>query len=110
MGKNELTSNSCQIIKKNPKLQLCRQHVPLEALFLVVGGFIVPPIENAVCTAAILDSFVMSSTPEMVKTHLSSGHEPQGTIDKLEVCFYLKPSLILMTSIKYVKIIVYLFN
>ena len=32
--------------------------------------------------------FVISSTPEVVKTHLSSGHEPQGTIDKLEVCFY----------------------
>ena len=42
--------------------------------FLVVGGFIVPPKENAVCTAATLDFFVMSSTPEVVKTHLSSGH------------------------------------
>ena len=44
----------------------------MEALFLVVGGLIVPPKENAVCTAAILDFFVMSSTPEVVKTHLSS--------------------------------------
>ena len=44
--------------------------------------------------------FVMSSTPEVVKTHLSSGHEPQGTIDTLEVCFYHKPSLILMRFIK----------
>ena len=59
-----------------------------------------PPKENAVCTAAILDFFVMSSTPEVVKTHLSSGHEPQGTIDTLEVCFYHKPSLILMRFIK----------
>ena len=32
-----------------------RQHVPLEALYLVVGGLIVPPKRNAVCTAAILD-------------------------------------------------------
>ena len=62
---------------KNPKLQLCRLHVPLEALYFVVGGLIVPPKENAVCTAAILDFFVMSSTPEVVKTHLSCGHEPQ---------------------------------
>ena len=75
-------------------------HVPLEALYFVVGGLIVPPKENAVCTAAILDFFVMSSTPEVVKTHLSSGHEPQGTIDTLELCFYHKPSLILMRFIK----------
>ena len=43
--------------KENPKLQLCRLHVLLEALFFVVGGLIVPPKENAVCTAAILDFF-----------------------------------------------------
>ena len=59
-----------------------------------------PPKENAVFTAAILDFFVMSSTLEVVKTHLSSGHEPQGTIDTLEVCLYHKPSLILMKFIK----------
>ena len=29
-----------------------------------------------------------------LKTHLSSGHESQGTIDTLEVCFFHKPSLI----------------
>ena len=29
-------------------------YVPLEALYLVVGGLIVPPKENAVCKAAIL--------------------------------------------------------
>ena len=40
---------------KNPKLQLCRQHVPLEAPYLVVGGLIVPPKGNAACTAAILN-------------------------------------------------------
>ena len=51
-----------------------------------------PPKENADGTAAILDFLVMSSTPLGVKTHLTSGHELQGTIDKLEVCFYLKPS------------------
>ena len=45
--------------------------------------------DHAVGTAVILNFFVMSSTPQGVKTHLSSGHEPQGTIDKLEVCFYL---------------------
>ena len=46
--------------------------------------------------------FVMSSTPQVVKTHLSTGHESQGTIDELEVCFHLKPSLRLMKFIKYV--------
>ena len=71
-----------------------------EAQFLLVGGLIVPPKENAVGTAAILDFFVMSSALEVGKTHLSSGHEPQGTIDTLEVCFYNKPSLIIMRFIK----------
>ena len=47
-------------------------HVPLEALYLVVGGLIVPPKENAVCTAAILDFFVMSSMPEVVKTKVET--------------------------------------
>ena len=37
----------------------------------------------------------------LVKTHLSSGQNPQGTINKLEVCFYRKPSLGLMTLIIY---------
>ena len=50
----------------------------------MAGYLIVPPMDNAVGTAAILDFFVMSLTPQVVKTHLSSGHEPQGTIDKLE--------------------------
>ena len=67
---------------------------------------ILPPKENAVGTAQFWIFFDMSSTPQVVKTYLSNDHEPQRTIDKLEVCFYLKPSLILMTSIKYVKIIV----
>ena len=34
---------------------MCRQHVPLEALYLVVGGVKVPPKENLVSTVAILD-------------------------------------------------------
>ena len=38
---------------KNPKLQ----HVPLEALYFRVGGLIVPPKENPVCKAAMLDFF-----------------------------------------------------
>ena len=59
-----------------------------------------PPKEIVVSTAAILDFLVMSSTPQGVKSHLSTGHEPQVTIDKLEVCFHLKPSLKLMTFIK----------
>ena len=50
-----LTAVSRPYPLKNPKLQLCRHHVPLEALYLVVGGLIVPPKGNAVCTAAILD-------------------------------------------------------
>ena len=39
------------------KIAAVPTHVPLEALYLVVGGLIVPPKENAVCTAAILDFF-----------------------------------------------------
>ena len=52
--------------------------------------------------------FVMSSTPQSVKTHLSSGHEPHGTIDKLEASFFLKPSLRIMPFIIYVRIDDYL--
>ena len=63
-----LCSNKMQNVKYiNPKLQLCRKHVPLEALSLVVCGLIVPPKENAVCTASMLEFFVMSSTPEVIK-------------------------------------------
>ena len=47
---------------ENSKLQLCRQHVPLEALYLVVGGLIVPPKEMLSPKHAILDFFVMSSS------------------------------------------------
>ena len=41
--------------KINPKIAAVATHVPLEALYLVVGGLIVLPKDNAVCTAAILD-------------------------------------------------------
>ena len=41
--------------QKKSKIAAVPTHVPLEALYLVVGGLIVPPKENAVCTAAILD-------------------------------------------------------
>ena len=60
----------------------------------IFGGWWIDSAAKRKCClhAAILDFFVMSSTPEVVKTHLSSGHESQGTIDKLEVCFYHKPS------------------
>ena len=40
---------------ENPKLQLCRQHVPLEVLYLVFGRLIVRPKENTVGTPAIWD-------------------------------------------------------
>ena len=68
----------------------------------IFGGWWIDSASKRKCcfTAAILDFFVMSSTPEMVKTHLSRGHPPQGTIDTLEVSFYHKPSLILMRFIK----------
>ena len=68
----------------------------------IIGGWLIDCASKGKCclSAAILDFFAMSSTPQGVKTHLSIGHEPQGTIDKLEVCFYLKPSLIIMTFIK----------
>ena len=75
------------------KIAAVPTHVPLEAQYLVVGGLIVPAKENAVCTPEFWICFVISSTPEVVKTHLSSGHEPQGAIYTLEVCFYHKPSL-----------------
>ena len=42
-------------IRKKSEIAAVPTHVPLEALYLVVGGLIVPPKENAVCTAAILD-------------------------------------------------------
>ena len=61
-----VTLNRCKNVSKkcnkNPKLQLCRQHVPLEALYLVVGGLIVPPKGNAVCTAVNFGFFVMPSS------------------------------------------------
>ena len=40
---------------KNPKLQLCRHHFPLEALSIHQPPNIVPPKEHSVGTAAILD-------------------------------------------------------
>ena len=41
--------------KKKSKIAAVPTHVPLEALYLVVGGLIVPLKENAVCTVPILD-------------------------------------------------------
>ena len=41
--------------RKKSKIAAVPTHVPLKALYLVGGGLIVPPNENAVCTAAILD-------------------------------------------------------
>ena len=40
---------------KKSKIAAVPTQVPLKALYLVGGGLIVPPNENAVCTAAILD-------------------------------------------------------
>ena len=40
---------------KKSKIAACADAFPLEALYLVVGGLIVPPKGNAACTAAILD-------------------------------------------------------
>ena len=55
-------------------------HVPLEALYLVVGGLIVPPKENAVCTAAILDFLSCHHHYEGVKPFqkgVSEGNDPK---------------------------------
>ena len=41
--------------EKNLKLQLCRQHFLVEALSVIEPPNIVPPSENAVGTAVILD-------------------------------------------------------
>ena len=61
-------------------MQLCRQHVPLEALYLVVGGLIVPPKGNAVCTAAILDFLSCHHHYKGVKPFqkgVSEGNDPK---------------------------------
>ena len=52
----ELNASVLLILIKS-KIAAVPTHVPLEALYLVVGGLIVPPKENTVCTAAILDFF-----------------------------------------------------
>ena len=51
-------------MKKNPKLQLCRQHVPLEALFLAVGGLILHSKEIAVFTVQF---WIFSSCHQRLK-------------------------------------------
>ena len=43
--------------EKNLKLQLCRQHFLVEALLVIEPPNIVPPSENAVGTAVILDFY-----------------------------------------------------
>ena len=52
----KIQSNSAKGIK-NIELQLCRQHFIVEALLVIEPPNIVPPNENAVCTATILDFF-----------------------------------------------------
>ena len=71
----------------NPKLQLCRQHVPFEALYFLVVGLIVPPKENAVCTAAILDFLVMSSSLLKVLNHFRKVFGKVTTLSSLKVFF-----------------------
>ena len=50
----KIQSSSAKRIK-NLKLQLCRQHFLVEALLVIEPPNIVPPDENAVGTAVILD-------------------------------------------------------
>ena len=76
------------IIYKNLKLHLCRQHVPLEALYLVVGGLIVRTKENAVYTAAILD-FLSCHRHCKVLKHFRKVFRRVKILSMLEVSFYL---------------------
>ena len=46
--------------EKNLKLQLCRQHFLVESLLVIKPPNIVPPSENAVGTAVILDFLFFS--------------------------------------------------
>ena len=50
-----MMTNCDQSLFQKSKIAAVPTHVPLKALYLVVGGLIVPPKENAICTAAILD-------------------------------------------------------
>ena len=66
----------------NPKLQLCKQHFPLEALSINNQQNIVPTKEDAVGTPAILDLFVSSeSIEELVRvTDLKFGRGVGNTV------------------------------
>ena len=74
------------LVKKS-RSQLCRQHLPLEALYLVVGGLIVPPQENAAGTAAILDFCHVIITIKVLN-HLTKEFRKVTTLNVLEVSSY----------------------
>ena len=61
-------------------------NLALKALYLVVGGLIVPPKENTVCTAAILD-FLSSHHPVKVLNHFRKVLRKVTTLIALEVFF-----------------------
>ena len=64
------------LILKNPKIAAVPTQVPLEALYLVVGGFIVPPKENAVCTAAILSCHHHYKGVKPFQKGVTGGNDP----------------------------------
>ena len=66
--------------KEKSKIAAVPTHVPLEALYLVVGGLIVPRKENAVCTVTILDFLSCHHHYEGIKPFqkgVSAGNDPK---------------------------------
>ena len=72
---------------KSPKLQLCRQHVPLEALYLVVGGLIVPPKENVVCQLQFWIFYHVTITIKVLN-HFRKVFRKVTTLNVVEVSSY----------------------
>ena len=69
------------------KIAACADAFPLEALYLVVGGLIVPPKGNAVCTAAILDFLSCHHHYICVLNHFRKVFWKVTTLNALEVFF-----------------------
>ena len=76
---------NCRIEAKS-KIAAVPTQVPLKALYLVGGGLIVPPNENAVCTAAILD-FLSSHLHNKVVKPFPKGVTECNDPNCPEVCF-----------------------
>ena len=65
---------------KKSKIAAVPTHVPLEALYLIVLGLILPPKEHAVCKAAILDFLSCHHHYKVAKPFqkgVSEGNDPK---------------------------------